>query len=72
MELTNELNLSYEKPTLDIFENGNNVFGIVKKTKNLMENAGATQQEIENFLNEVISGDYNNLLVACSKYVKFI
>ena len=39
---------------------------------NAMKKAGATGEEIENFMKEAMSGDYDHLLVTCMDYVEVL
>jgi len=61
------------KPKYDISvqligENGN-AFYIIGKVRKEMKRNGVPNNEIDLFINEAMSGDYNNLLRTCMKYV---
>jgi hypothetical protein len=61
------------KPKYDISvqligENGN-AFYIIGKVRKEMKRNGVPNDEIDLFINEAMSGDYNNLLRTCMKYV---
>ncbi len=61
------------KPKYDISvkligENGN-AFNIIGKVRKEMKRNGVSNDEIDKFLNEAMSGDYDNLLRTCMKYV---
>lgn len=61
------------KPKYDISvkligENGN-AFNIIGKVRKEMKRNGVPNNEIDLFINEAMSGDYNNLLRTCMKYV---
>lgn len=61
------------KPKYDISvkligENGN-AFYIIWKVRKEMKRNGVSNDEIDLFINEAMSGDYNNLLRTCMKYV---
>ena len=61
------------KPKYDISvkligENGN-AFNIIGKVRKEMKRNGVPNDEIDLFINEAMSGDYNNLLRTCMKYV---
>lgn len=46
--------------------NDGNAFAIMGSVKSALKKAGATQEEISQYMNESMSGDYDNLLrVAC-------
>lgn len=51
-----------------IGENGN-AFNIIGKVRKEMKRNGVSNDEIDLFINEAMSGDYNNLLRTCMKYV---
>lgn len=46
-----------------------NAFALMGKVKSALEKAGATEEEQEKFLDEATSGDYDNLLQTCMKWV---
>lgn len=52
-------------------EDGNafNILGLVRKG---LKGAGATQQELDTFYSEATSGDYDNLLRVCCRWVNVI
>jgi len=61
------------KPNYDISvkligENGN-AFNIIGKVRKEMKRNGVPNNEIDLFINEAMSGDYDNLLRTCMKYV---
>lgn len=47
-----------------------NAFAIMGNVKNALRKGKATQEDIDAFLTEAMSGDYNHLLVTCMNYVK--
>ncbi len=51
-----------------IGENGN-AFNIIGKVRKEMKRNGVSNDEIDLFINEAMSGDYDNLLRTCMKYV---
>lgn len=61
------------KPKYDISvkligENGN-AFNIIGKVRKEMKRNGVSNDEIDLFINEAMSGNYKNLLRTCMKYV---
>lgn len=50
-------------------ENGN-AFMILGLTKRAMKSAKLTQEQIDEYMNEAMSGDYDHLLQTTMKYVK--
>ncbi len=49
-------------------ENGN-AFFLVGKVKWALQLAGVPKEEIDKFLSEATSGDYNNVIFTCMKWV---
>ncbi len=45
-----------------------NAFAILGRCKKAAERAGVTKKEIDAFLEEAMSGNYNNLLCVCQKW----
>jgi len=46
-----------------------NAFYILGKVKKALERNGVSKEEVEEFLTEAKSGDYDNLLQTCMKWV---
>lgn len=46
-----------------------NAFFIIGRVRSALKKAGASKAEIEEFSNEAMSGDYNNVLNTCRKWV---
>ena len=46
-----------------------NAFAILGEVKNALRNNGVFHGEVEQFLNEAMSGDYSHLLSTCCKWV---
>lgn len=46
-----------------------NAFSILGRVVAALRNAGVAKEEIDAFRNEAISGDYDNLLATCVKWV---
>jgi len=46
-----------------------NAFAIMGKVKRALRDAGATDEEVTQYLNDSQSGDYNNLLQVACKWV---
>ena len=45
-----------------------NAFAILGTMQRALRNAGATKDEIQDFLNTATEGDYDNLLRTCMEY----
>jgi hypothetical protein len=53
--------------TVQLTGNDGNAFAIMGRVQSALEDAGATQEEIKQYLDESMSGDYDNLLrTACA------
>ena len=64
------MNLTYTKPTVRLAGNDGNAFAILGRVRRALRRAKATPEEIKRFTDEATSGDYDNLLVTCFKYVE--
>jgi len=49
-----------------------NAFAIMGKVKRALKDAGATDEEVTQYLNDSQSGDYNNLLQVACKWVNVL
>ena len=59
-----------EKPVVKLIGEDGNAFAILGKVKKALRAANYPQETIEKFTTEAMSGDYNNLLQVCMKYVE--
>lgn len=50
--------------------NDGNAFAIMGAVKKALKRAGATQEELDEYLKESMSGDYDNLLRTAMKWVE--
>jgi len=57
-----------KKPKLAILDDDGNAFIILAKARKAALKAGWNRHQIDKFINEAMSGDYNNLLQTCMKY----
>ena len=58
-----------EKPTVQLTGQDGNAFAIMGTVKKALQKAGYTKEEVDKYLVESMSGDYNNLLVVAQKWV---
>jgi len=49
-----------------------NAFAIMGKVKRALRDAGATDEEVTQYLNDSQAGDYNNLLQVACKWVNVL
>ena len=57
------------KPTIQLTGRDGNAFAIMGAVKQALQRAGYSQQQVEKYLEESMSADYNNLLVVAQKWV---
>lgn len=50
--------------------NDGNAYAIMGAVQKALKQAGATQEEVSQYLEESMSGDYNHLLVTAMEWVK--
>jgi len=65
-----KMNLSYEKPIVELTGSNGNAFAILGKVLKAMRRANAPEEEINQFQDEATSGDYDHLLQTCMDYVE--
>ena len=58
-----------EKPTVKLIDTNGNSFAIIGRVKEALLKAGADKEYIFKYQDEVMSGDYNNLLCVTMDYV---
>lgn len=59
----------YETVTVKLTGNDGNAFSIMAQVSKAIRKAGATPEEVEQYMNESMSGDYDNLLRTAMKWV---
>lgn len=59
----------YQTVTVKLTGNDGNAFAIMGAVSKALRKAGATAEEVEDYMNESMSGDYNNLLRTAMKWV---
>ena len=57
------------QPTVQLTGRDGNAFAIMGAVKQALQRAGYSQQQVEKYLEEAMSADYNNLLVVAQKWV---
>lgn len=57
------------KPKVKLVGIDGNAFSILARVRKALRKAGYPKEHIEKFTEEAISGDYDNLLQVCCKYV---
>jgi len=58
-----------EKPTVKLIGEDGNAFRILVAVKRALKKTGADQEYIDQYREEAMSGDYDNLLAVTMKYV---
>ncbi len=61
--------VKYPKIKVKLVGSDGNAFAVLGKVKDAMKKAGVSPEEIKAFMSEAMSGDYDNLLVTCMKWV---
>ena len=56
------------KPTVKLIDTDGNAFAIIGRVKNALLKAGADKEYVMKYQNEVMSGDYDNLLCVTMEY----
>ncbi|MCP3874813.1 MAG: hypothetical protein GY699_16880 [Desulfobacteraceae bacterium] len=58
-----------EKPTVKLIDTDGNALAIIWRVKAALEQAGADKEYVDKYQDEVMSGDYDNLLCVTMDYV---
>ena len=62
--------MKYPEITVKLVGNDGNAFAILGAVNKALKAGGAPAEEIDLFMKEAMSGDYDNLLQTCCKWVK--
>jgi hypothetical protein len=60
--------VKYPEVKVQLVGNDGNAFSILGNCKTAAKKAGLTKKQIDEFLNEAMSGDYSHLLGTCMEY----
>lgn len=71
MEETKGINMEIKYPEIEVQLTGNdgNAFSIMGAVSKALRRGGASKEEIELYMTESMSGDYNNLLRVAMRWV---
>ena len=58
-----------KRPTVRLIGEDGNAFSIIGKVKKSLRSAGYSKEQLDEFQAEAMSGDYDNLLATCMKWV---
>ncbi|MBB5694425.1 hypothetical protein [Muricoccus pecuniae] len=61
----------YAKVALKISKTDSSAFGVVNAARKALQKAGAPPAEIETYMKEALSGDYNHVLNTTASWVGF-
>lgn len=61
--------VKYPEIEVELVGHDGNAFAIMARVKNALHDNGVSREEIEEYLEESMSGDYNNLLRTAMKWV---
>lgn len=62
--------VKYPEITVKLVGEDGNAFAILGNVQRAMRRGGVPKEEIDEFLKEATSGDYNHLLATCMKWVE--
>lgn len=62
--------MEYEKPRVKLIGTDGNAFALIGKVRLALKKSGASEVVISKFTAEAMSGDYDQVLRACLKYVE--
>jgi len=57
------------KPTVKLIDTNGDAFAIIGRVKDALRKAGADKDYVKKYLDEVMCGDYDNLLCVTMDYV---
>tara|TARA_Y100000310_G_scaffold103994_1_gene102316 strand:+ start:335 stop:541 length:207 start_codon:yes stop_codon:yes gene_type:complete len=60
--------IKYPEVQVQLTGNDGNAFAILGNCQKAARQAGLTKDQIDEFVNEAMSGDYDHLLQTCMKY----
>lgn len=63
------MELDYKKPKVKLIGKDGNAYNIIGIVSEAMKRAGASKEVVKQFQEEATSGDYDNVLSTCMKYV---
>ena len=55
--------------TVELVGHDGNAFAIMSRVSRALEEAGASKEEVSQYMNESMSGDYDNLLRVATEWV---
>lgn len=61
--------MKYPEITVKLIGSDGNAFAILANMKRAMQRHKVSREDIDSFLKEAMSGDYNHLLRTCMKWV---
>ena len=68
-EEDNPKDVKYPKVKVQLTGRDGNAFAIMGAVKDGLRKAGVSKEEQDKFMEEAMSGDYNNLLMTCMRWV---
>lgn len=64
--------VKYPEVTAKLVGENGNAFNLIAIVVTALKRAGVSKEEIQQFQKEAMSGDYDNLLMTCAKWVNVI
>ncbi|MFA5299272.1 MAG: hypothetical protein WC389_13870 [Lutibacter sp.] len=56
--------------TVNLSDNNGNAFSIIGRVRKTLREAGATPEQIKEFQDDAMSGDYDHVLQTCMRWVE--
>ena len=60
----------FPEVVVELVGHDGNAFAILGKVSRALRKGGATKEEVDEFMAEATSGDYENLLATCMRWVE--
>jgi hypothetical protein len=64
--------MKYPDITVELTGNDGNAFAVLGNVSRVLRKNEVSKQEIDDFMTEATSGDYDNLLQTCMKWVNVV
>lgn len=62
--------VKYPNVKVKLVGHDGNAFAVIGRVRKAMRNTGLTQEQITEFVDEATSGNYDNVIQTCMKYVE--
>ena len=72
ININEENDMKYPNIEVKLSETDANAFAIVSKVKRTLKRNGVSKEELQEFIDEALSGDYDNVIQTCFRWVNVI